>query len=290
MTTKTCIITGANAGIGKEAAVQVANQGYHVVLACRNAARGEAALKEVQTRITSGSVELMLVDMSLQSSIKTFARSFLTKYSTLDVLIHNAAKFDIAEKEPVFTSEGIESVWATNHVGPVLLTELLLGALEKSSQGRVLTVSSKGLLSFPFLKVDLKDPEFRERKFSVAKAYYQSKLAQVMYTYWLAERLSATRVTANCIRVTNVKIDLNRYPDIGRAAQTAYKLKSKFSITPEEMAHTYTYLATSAELDRVTGKHFGENNRPVSSSKYSRNSTQQQKVMELTMGYLENTL
>jgi NAD(P)-dependent dehydrogenase (short-subunit alcohol dehydrogenase family) len=98
----------------------------------------------------------------------------------LDVLIHNAATFDIRQKERVLTEEGIEKVWATNHVGPVLLTDLLLPAVKRSEQGRIITISSKGLISYPFLRVDLADAEFARRKFSVQKAYYQSKLAQVM--------------------------------------------------------------------------------------------------------------
>lgn len=286
MAEKTCIITGANAGIGKQATIQIANEGYHVVMACRSKERGEAALKEVEAHLTEGSVELMLVDMSLQSSIRQFAQHYLEKYSTLDVLIHNAAKFDIGEKEPVYTLEGIESVWATNHVGPVLLTELLLEALKNSPQGRILTVSSKGLLTFPLMKVSLEDFEFRKRKFSVSQAYYQSKLAQVMYTYWLADRLSDTAVTANCIRVTNVKIDMDRYPDVGRVAQSAYKLKSRFSISPEEMAETYTYLATSPDIASVTGKHIDEKRRFVGSSKYSRDPSAIEQVMNMTKHFI----
>ena len=96
--------------------------------------------------------------------------------------MHNAADFDIARKAPRFSEDGIERVWATNHLGPVLLTELLLPALRRSPGGRILTVASRGLSLYPRLTVDLEDPEFRKRRFSVQKAYYQSKLAQVMYS------------------------------------------------------------------------------------------------------------
>ncbi|MDZ7836004.1 MAG: hypothetical protein U5K84_12450 [Alkalibacterium sp.] len=95
-------------------------------------------------------------------------------------------------------------------------------------------VASQGLMMHPFLKVDLEDPEFRDRKYSVAKAYHQSKLAQVMYTYWLAEQLEGTGITANCIRVTNVKIDIERYPDISDTMKKMYSVKSRFSISPEK--------------------------------------------------------
>lgn len=283
-----CLITGANSGIGKAAAIQIAQEGYHVILACRNQSRGEAALKEVREISKSNSVELMIVDMSLQSSIQDLARTYLAKYDTLDMLIHNAAAFDISEKKPIFTEEGIETIWATNHIGPVLLTELLLEPLKHSSQGRVITIASKGLVSFPFLKVNLEDPEFRHRSFSVVKAYYQAKLAQVMYTYWLARKLENTQITVNCIRVTNVKLDISRYPNISRIAKFMYSIKSKFSLSPEEMAETYTYLATSDEVDEITGKYFDEKNHYVSSSKYSYDSDNIKKVMDLTMKYLKH--
>jgi NAD(P)-dependent dehydrogenase (short-subunit alcohol dehydrogenase family) len=288
MTEKICAITGANSGIGKAAAIQIAQAGYRVILACRNLARGEIALREIREQSGSDAVELMIVDMSLRSSIRAFAEAFCSRHETLDVLIHNAAAFDTTRKEAVFTTEGVESIWATNHVGPVLLTDLLLDSIERSEQGRIITISSKGLIAYPFLKVNLEDPEFRRRKFSVAKAYYQSKLAQVMYTYWLAEKLRGTLVTVNSIRVTNVKIDIeSRYPDASRVARSMYAMKSRFSISPEEMARTYTYLAFSDEVSQTTGAYFDDPSHLVSSSGYSRDRENIDKVMDLTMSYLE---
>ncbi|NDI36023.1 SDR family NAD(P)-dependent oxidoreductase [Chengkuizengella sediminis] len=287
---KICLITGANSGIGKAAAIQIAKKGYHVILACRNQTRGEKALQDVKTVSSSESVELMLVDMSLKSSIKDMVKKYRAKYNKLDILINNAAFFDISQKEVKLTNEGIESVWATNHLGPVLLTQLLLEPLELSPQGRVITISSKGLIVHPFIQVQLEDPEFRTRKFNVSKAYYQSKIAQVTYTYWLAKKLENTKITVNCVRVTNVKLDISRYPNLSSLARFAYSLKSKSSLSPEEMAKTYTYLATSDEVSRVTGKYFDEKNQMVSSSKYSHNFENVNKVMDLTMKYLETSL
>lgn len=286
MDKKICVITGANSGIGKAAAVQIAQAGHQVIMACRNQARGEAALQEVRQQSKSDDVALMLVDMSLQSSIRQFAAAFLAKYSTLDVLIHNAAAFDVRQKRPVFTEEGIESIWATNHLGPVFLTKLLLDPLKNSRQGRVLLISSKGLIMFPFLRVDLADPEFRRRKFSVTKAYYQSKLAQVMYMYWLVDELQGTAVTVNAIRVTNVKIDIDsRYPNTSKLSRAMYRLKSKFSITPEEMAQTYTHLALSDELSQVTGTYFDDPRHIVKPSKYSRDKENINQLMQMTFNY-----
>jgi NAD(P)-dependent dehydrogenase (short-subunit alcohol dehydrogenase family) len=288
MDKKVCLITGANSGIGKAATVQIAQKGYHVIIACRNQSRGEAALREIKAASKSNSVELMIVDMSLQSSIRNMVKAFLEKYDYLDVLIHNAAAFDISQKKPIFTEEGIESIWATNHVGPVLLTELLLDPLKNSPQGRVITISSKGLVTFPFLKVDIVDPEFRNRKFSVTNAYYQAKLAQVIYTYWLARELENTKITVNSIRVTNVKIDISRYPNISDIAKFMYSIKSRFSISTDEMAKTYTYLATSDEVSMTTGKYFDELNKCINSSEYSRKSQNMNNVMDLTAKFIKS--
>lgn len=288
MTQKICVITGANSGIGKAAAVQIAQKGHRVIMACRSQERGEAAWQEVRQAAGSEAVELMIVDMSLQSSIRAFAEAYLAKYDHLDVLIHNAAAFDTRQKEIVFTEEGIEKIWATNHIGPILMTELLLEALKKSEQGRVITISSKGLVVYPRLKVDLEDPEFRQRKFSVQKAYYQSKLAQVMYTYWLADRLQDTAVTVNAIRVTNVRIDVDeRYPNMPTLMRKMYSIKSKFAITPEKMAETYTYLALSAQVTGTSGAYFDDPKHIVSSSGYSQNKENIEQVMALTMAYLQ---
>ena len=142
---------------------------------------------------------------------------------------------------------------------------------------------------YPFLKVNLDDPEYEQRKFSVQNAYYQSKLAQVMYTYWLAEYLQDTGITANSIRVTNVKIDVDtRYPDVPKLARKMYSLKSRFSISPEEMAQTYTYLALSPEVAQTTGAYFDDPQHRVNSTGYSRNKANIQQVMDLTMRYIEN--
>ena len=96
---KVCMITGANSGIGRAAAIQIAQQGYHVIIACRSQERGEVALQEIKEKIDIDSVDLMIVDLSLQESIKELAQSFRQKYDTLDVLIHNAAIFDITQKQ-----------------------------------------------------------------------------------------------------------------------------------------------------------------------------------------------
>ena len=286
MDNKVCLITGGNSGIGKAAAIQLAQSGMKVMIACRSEERGRAALQDIRSSSDHDQVELLVLDMSSQASIRQAVEFFKSTHSKLDVLIHNAADFDITRKTPEYSEDGIETVWATNHIGPVLLTSLLTNELEQSEQGRVITIASQGLMLHPYLKVNVKDPEFKTGGYRVAKAYYQSKLAQVMYTYWLAEHLKDTSVTVNGVRVTNVKVDISRYPDLSKFMKVLYSMKSRFSISPEEMAETYTYLALSPEVKEVTGEYFNEKNKIVSSSSYSKNKRNIEEVMELTMKYL----
>ena len=286
MRNKTCFITGANSGIGKQAAIQIAQSGFHVIIGARNRKRGEKALLEIKEKSESTNIELLEIDMSSRQSIIDASNELNQRLEYLDVLIHNAADFDIARKQPEKSVDGIETIWATNHIGPIFLTNSVMGLIEKSSQGRIITIASQGLVMHPKLTIDLNDPEFKDRKFSVPNAYYQSKLAQVMYTYWLAEQLKGKAITANCIRVTNVKIDTSRYPNISGFMKFLYSIKSRFSISPEDMAKTYTYLASSPDLDRTTGKYFNEKNKTVDSSPYSMNKEEIEALMKLSLTYI----
>lgn len=283
---KTCLITGANSGIGKQAAIQIAQAGLRVVLACRNRARGEAAVVDVRQASNSESVELLPVDMSLQASVREAAATFLETHEHLDVLIHNAAFFDLTQKQRTVTQEGVETTWACNHLGPVLMTDLLRPALERADQGRVVLISSKGLVLFPNLAVDLEDPEFERRRFTVQKAYYQSKLAQVAWLLHLAEDLEDTDITVHGVRVTNVKIDTTRYPGLSKLMRWAYSLKSMFSITPGQMAETYTWLATHDSGRTTTGGYWDAIDKPAKPSRYAADPEHRAAIVALTRSYV----
>ena len=210
-----CLVTGGNAGIGRAAARQLAARGARVIIAARNPERGRQAVEAIRREAPRGDVEALTMDLSSAASIAAGCEAWRDAgHDRLDVLIHNAAEFDLGRRSPALSADGIESVWATNHLGPVRLTHELAPELAASAQARIVTVASQGLVLHPRLRVDLDDPEFRRRRFSVQAAYYQSKLAQVMYASWLAERYRGTPVTATCVRVTNVRIDLDRYPDL----------------------------------------------------------------------------
>jgi NAD(P)-dependent dehydrogenase (short-subunit alcohol dehydrogenase family) len=202
---KVIIITGANSGIGKVASIQLAKLGASVVMACRSKERGFKALDDVRSVANSFDIDMMQVDMSSQNSIRRFVADFNNAYEKLHVLIHNAANFDHTQKEPMLTNDQLETIFATNHLGPFLMTNLLLPTLKASAPSRVITVASKGLLFYPFLDIEF-DNLYGERTFSVQHAYYHSKQAQIMFTFDLAERLQGTGVSVHCVRVGNVTI------------------------------------------------------------------------------------
>lgn len=278
---KHILITGANSGIGKAAAIQLARLGATVIMACRSLERGSSALKDVRQAAASERVELMQVDLSSQASIRQFARDYQQRFPRLDVLIHNAANFDLTLKQPLLTAEGVETIFATNHVGVFLMTHLLLDMLKASAPSRIITVASKGLVTYPFLDIEF-DNLNGERNFSPQHAYYHSKQAQVMFTYHLAERLKGSGVTVNCVRVGNVALADDRLANLPRWLVKIYALKRSMSITPERQAETYVYLATDPALESVTGGYWDEANRQVRSNKNSYNLETQQRLWEVT--------
>lgn len=259
---KTVLITGANSGIGKAAAIQLAQLGANVVLACRNHERGEQALKDVAAATGSDRLDLLQIDMSSQASICDAVNRFQDLHQRLDVLIHNAANFDHRLTQPVMTGDGVETVFATNHLGPFLMTNLLLDTLKACAPSRIITVASKGLISYPFLDIEF-DNLNGERKFNMQHAYYHSKQAQVMFTFDLAERLAGTGVTVNCVRVGNVAIPDDRLDHLPGWMLKIYHLKRRFALTPEKMAETYTWLAADPAVQGVTGGYFDAPNVPV---------------------------
>ena len=281
LTNRTIIVTGANSGIGKAASIQLAELGAYVVMMCRNKERGEQALQDVRSASKSDKVELILVDMSSQESVNNAVSQFLGKHSRLDVLIHNAANFDHSQKKPVITADGIETVFATNHVNIFLMTELLLETLKNSAPSRIITVASKGLMTYPFLDIEF-DNLKGEKKFNLQHAYYHAKQAQVMYTFDLAERLKGTGVTVNCVRVGNVAVPDSRLNHLPKWMLKMYEMKRKFALTPEKMAETYVWLAADPAMQNVTGGYWDAPNVPAKANNNAYNKETWKKLWEAT--------
>jgi NAD(P)-dependent dehydrogenase (short-subunit alcohol dehydrogenase family) len=254
---KVIIVTGANAGIGRETARGLAKAGHTVIMVCRNVPAGVQVREEIVAQTGKQAVTVMKGDLSSQQSIHQFAADFTAQYPRLDVLINNPANFDHTLKKPTLTEDGVEVIFATNHLGPFLLTNLLLERLKTSAPARVLTVASQGLMTYPFLSIEF-DNLNGQQKFSTQHAYYHSKIAQVMFTFDLAQRWQGTGVTVNCIRVPNVQIDKGRYEYITGWKRRAYEIKRRRGITPAQMAEAYICLAVAPEYETVTGKYFDE--------------------------------
>jgi NAD(P)-dependent dehydrogenase (short-subunit alcohol dehydrogenase family) len=233
-------------------------------MACRSLERSQPVQADIIRKSGNAQVHLLPVDLAALESIRMFAAEFQARFQRLDALINNAAHFDLSQKEPAFTPQGAESVFATNHLGPFLLTHLLLPQLQAAAPASVVNISSQGLMMYPFLKIQFDDlSTSQKRKYSVQYAYYHSKLAQVMFTLELARRLSGRGVTANAIQVPNVRIDVSRYPDIHPVLLKMYAIKQRFAITPEQMAEAYVQIATGEQFSAANGQYFNEKCRQV---------------------------
>ena len=243
---KKVIITGGNSGIGYQSAKQLAEKGWSVTLFCRRKEAAEQACEEICQQTGNPHVDYILADLSDLESIKKAVEQYIQKEETLDVLMNNAADFDLSVKKPILTREGLEKQFATNVVAPFLLSILLKGLLEKSERGRIINISSQGLMLYPFMKLDFENLA-GQKHYSPAKTYYQNKLALLMLSLYMRKHWKGIKIQA--IRVTNVKVDMRRYDHLSAFMKNLYKIKSRFSISPEEMAKVYTALSTEDGYD-----------------------------------------
>lgn len=241
---RVALVTGANSGMGKETARELARMGAEVILACRSKERGEVAGNEIIETTRRNGVTVMQVDLSSLASVRAFARAFHERFPKLDVLVNNAAA-SLRTRE--ITPEGFERQWATNVLGPHLLTKLLLPALEASGHGRIITVSTLAAGG-----LDLSDTQYEKRHYSGIGAYRASKQASRMLTWALAERLRGKQVTANALNPGYVLTDLTR--NVGGLLKIVVVLTSFWAQTALDGADTAIWLAASPEVEGVTGK------------------------------------
>ncbi len=247
---KLIMITGANAGIGKVAALELAKQGHHIVMVCRSQERGRAAQAEIKAASGSEQVDLLIADLSVQADIHQLAAEFKQRYDRLDVLVNNAgAIFDKRQK----TADGLELTFALNHMGYFLLTDLLLDTLKASAPARIINVSSdahrRGSLNFDDLQ--------HEKSYSAFPVYSASKLANVLFTYELTRRLEGSGVTANALHPGFVNTNFGSTMS-GIPAFFIGIISRLFATSPEKGAETIIYLAASPEVEGVTGNYFVE--------------------------------
>ena len=256
---KICLITGANSGIGKETTKALAKMNAIVIMLCRDKDRGEKARKEIMEQTGNKNVDLLLCDLSSQDSIRKFVSEFKKKYQNLHVLINNAG---IMLKKHTLSIDGFEMNFAVHLLGPFLLTNLLLDVLKNSAPTRIINVASA---AHKRAKIDFEDLQSENKKYSLFSVYGISKLAEILFTYELSRKLEGTGVTANAVHPGVVATNLGR--DQSKFSQWFARI---FFKNPEEGAQTSIYLASSPEVEGITGKYF-VNKQPKQSSKESYN-------------------
>jgi NAD(P)-dependent dehydrogenase (short-subunit alcohol dehydrogenase family) len=244
---KVVLITGGTSGIGKAAAKALAGMGAEVVVTGCNRQKGEGALQEIRSESGNNTVSLLLADLAAQAEVRRLAKEFRASHARLNVLVNNAGLYKTRRTE---TPDGIEMTLAVNHLAPFLLTNLLLDLLKKSAPSRVINVSSE---AERWGKIDLDDLQ-SERRYRGFPVYGKSKLANIMFTYELAERLRGTGVTANCMHPGSVNTNMGKNErGVGILLFRAFK---PFMRSPKKGADTLVYLAASPDVQGRTGEYF----------------------------------
>jgi retinol dehydrogenase 14 len=262
MTGRTVIVTGSTGGIGKATALRLAQLGATVAVVGRERTRTEAAAHEIR-EATGGRVHSFTADLSSQAQVRGLATELLDSLPTIDVLVNNAGGYWNTRH---VTDDGLERTFAVNHLAPFLLTALLLDRLRASADGRVVTVASNAQAMG---RIDFDDLQ-GERTYSGARAYNQSKLANVLFTYELARRLKGSSVTANALHPGVVRTSFGA-EDPGRAQRLFVPLARPFMRTPTQGARTSVLLASSPALRGAAGQFFqGGKPRPSSRRSYDR--------------------
>jgi retinol dehydrogenase-12 len=254
-----CLITGATEGVGKVTALELAKQGFTIVVAARNANKAEALKKEIETSTGNTSCDSIVADLGSLGQVRQLAETFRRRYSTLDVLINNAGVFLPTRTE---TEDGYEMMFQVNYLSPFLLTNLLLEELQKSEQGRIINLSSSVYAIGKFDPDNLQS----EKHFSVLGTYAATKLFVLMFTEELARRLKATSVTANAVHPGIVRTRMMLQAP-GALRLVSY-LSLPFSISPVKGARTSVYLASSPEVKGISGQYFANSKRAAVKNKF----------------------
>ncbi len=252
---KTCLITGATNGIGRVTAVELAGMGAELFLTYRDKARADETIAEIRQKTGNDKIHLLKADLGSQSQVRVVAAEFLAMGKPLHVLINNAG---LGNTSRTITADGIETVFAVNHLAYFLLTMLLLDCIKRSAPSRIVNVASE---AHRFGTIDFDDLG-GEQRYRTFGAYSQSKLANILFTYELARRLAGSGVTVNCLHPGGIASGL--WTNNGRLAQLIMKAAKPFLKTPEQGARTTIYLASSDEVEGVTGKYYADCKEKIS--------------------------
>jgi len=263
MADKTVIVTGGNSGIGKAAATALATAGARVVITARNEQRGRDAVADIAAASGSQQVELSVFDLADLSSVRAGAADLLERCLRIDVLLNNAGLI-LSERQ--LSADGYEATFATNHLGPFLLTDLLLDRLRASAPSRIVNVAST---AHNFARRGMVfDDLMADRSYRPMEVYGRSKLANILFTVELAKRLEGTGVTANSLHPGSVSTGYARDGDTTGLMAWGVKVYNllPISLTPEKGARTSVYLCSSPEAEGVTGTYFAKCKEKVPSA------------------------
>jgi len=267
MNHKICLITGANAGIGRATAEELARQGFHIVMVCRSREKGELAQKELIADTNNQAIDLLIADLSSMQQVRELAAQVEQQYDRLDVLINNAAAvYDNFE----LTEDGIERQFAVNHVAPFLLTNLLLPLIKNTAAARIVNVASNAHYGGNLKFGDL----YFKKRYIGFRMYQRTKLCNILFTYELHRRLREEghqQIAVNCLHPGVVDTDIGgkHTKGIMRFGWRLLKLFGR-AIPTDKGAATSVFLASSAAIEGISGKYF-DDCKMKTSSKLSHN-------------------
>ncbi|XP_069547601.1 retinol dehydrogenase 13-like isoform X1 [Brachyistius frenatus] len=250
---KTVVVTGANTGIGKATAQELARRGGRIIMGCRDMEKCEAAAKEIRGKTLNPHVYACQLNLASMKSIREFAERINKEEQRVDILINNAGVMRCPAWK---TEDDFDMQLGVNHLGHFLLTNLLLDKLKESAPSRVINLAS---LAHIIGKIDFEDLNWEKKKFDTKQAYCQSKLANVLFTRELAKRLQGTGVTVNAVHPGVVATQLGRYTGLHQSQFSSSVLSPFFSLlvkNPEMGAQPSIYLAVSEEMEGVTGRYY----------------------------------
>jgi NAD(P)-dependent dehydrogenase (short-subunit alcohol dehydrogenase family) len=275
------IVTGATNGIGLVTAHELARTGATVVLVGRDHKRIESAFAQIRAELPDSKLDSFVADLSRISEIQLLAQHINQNFQRVDVLINNAGAFFPSRQ---LSADGIEMTFALNHMAPFVLTNLLLNLMRASAPTRIINVSSA---AHQGAVMDFDDFQFANR-YSGWKAYAQSKLANLLFTYELADRLQDADITVNALHPGFVKTGFaHGNPSLFTTFFGA--LQKYFAVSPEHGAQTSIHLATSPAVNNITGRYF-VNKQPVASSRVSYDYTARRKLWDLSSKLMNDHL
>lgn len=257
---KVCLVTGATAGIGKITASALADRGAELVIHGRNRQKTEMAVEEIKANTGNQTVSYLLADYSDLDQVRKMAEDFQNSHDRLHLLVNNAGAFF---NKRIPTSYGVEMTMLVNHLAPFLLTNLLLETLTNSSPARILNISSEAHRQD---QMNFEDLGFQKGYLGI-KGYARSKLANILFTYDLARRLAGSGVTVNTLHPGHIATDIWK-TNFGALGPALKWVMARISLSPEEGAENSIYLASSPEVEGISGKYFIKN-EPAQSSAVS---------------------